>query len=190
MAQDDGLVVFCQNSRLIERYREEIARAPDEAANYFRLARAAEAIGRDLVALEMYGAAIRKARSNETIDGTLLSGAARDQKFRLHIRLAGAARRAEKWEGAAEQLELAGAVARSDGERLQAQLLLADVLLDASRPGDAVAICERLLADERLRPLAVAAADGHRTVRADLMIANALELDRSRARPGSLRAVR
>ncbi len=45
--QADGLVVFCQNSRLIERYRNEIARSPDQAANYFRLARAAEATGRD-----------------------------------------------------------------------------------------------------------------------------------------------
>ncbi len=174
VAQSDGLVVFCQNSRLVERYREEIARAPDEGANYVRLARAAEAIGQDQEALEMYGEATRRARSNETIDGTSLAGAARDQKFRLHVRLAGTARRAGKWEVAAENLELAGAVARSGGERLQAQLLLADILLDASRPRDAVAICERLLSDERLRALAVSAADGHRTVRADLMIADRL----------------
>ncbi len=174
VAQSDGLVVFCQNSRLVERYREEIARAPDEGANYFRLARAAEAIGQDQVALEMYGEATRRARSNETIDGTSLAGAARDQKFKLHVRLAASARRAGKWDAAAENLELAGAVARSGGERLQAQLLLADILLDASRPRDAVAICERLLSDERLRALAVAAPDGHRTVRADLLIADRL----------------
>ena len=174
VAQYDGLVVFCQNSRLIERYREEIARAPEEAANYFRLARAAEAIGRDQEALEMYGEAARRARSNESIDGTSLSGAARDQQFRLHVRLAGESRRAGKWDEAALQLESAGTVARSGGERLQAQLVLADVLLDASRPRDSVAICQRLLSDERLRPLAVAAADGHRTVRADLLIADRL----------------
>ena len=35
-------------------------------------------------------------------------------------------------------------------------------------------ICERLLNDEGLRPLAVAAADGHRTIRADLYIADRL----------------
>ena len=45
------LVVFCQNSRLIDRYRDEIARRPDQAINYYRLAQAAEAIGRDEVAL-------------------------------------------------------------------------------------------------------------------------------------------
>ena len=62
VAQADGLVVFCQNSRLIERYRDEIVRAPDQAANYFRLARAAEAIGRDELALEMYRRGHRRRR--------------------------------------------------------------------------------------------------------------------------------
>ena len=54
VAQSDALVVFCQNSRLIERYRDEIARAPDQAGTYYRLARAAEAVGRDKLALESY----------------------------------------------------------------------------------------------------------------------------------------
>ena len=51
VAQTDALVVFCQNSRLIERYRDEIARAPEQAATYYRLAQAAEAIGQDELAL-------------------------------------------------------------------------------------------------------------------------------------------
>src|SRR5262249_34959815 len=154
-----------------ERYREDIVRAPDQAANYFRLARAAEAIGRDQLALESYQEALRRARADETIDGIPLSGAARDHRFRLLIRLAGQARRARRFDEAAKQLQGAASVARLDSERLAAQLQLADVLLDAERPRDAVDICERVLSDERLRPLAVASADGHRTVRADLMIA-------------------
>ena len=90
VAQADGLVVFCQNSRLIERYREEIARAPDEAANYFRLARAAEAIGRDQLALEN----VRRRRSRRRgrprrSTAFHWSGAARDHQFRLLLRLAG-----------------------------------------------------------------------------------------------------
>jgi outer membrane protein assembly factor BamB/tetratricopeptide (TPR) repeat protein len=174
VAQVDGLVVFCQNSRLIERYREDIARAPEQAANYFRLARAAEAIGRDELALDEYRRAFEKARSNETIDGIPLAMAAQDHQFRLLVRLAGQERRARRWDQAAGNLESAAVVARSDPERLQAQLQLADVLLDADRPRVAVDICERLLADERLRPLAVATADGHRTVRADLLIADRL----------------
>jgi cellulose synthase operon protein C len=174
VAQTDGLVVFCQNSRLIERYRQEIARAPDHGANYFRMARAAEAIGQDQLALEMYGKATTKSKSNETIDGFSLASAARDHQFKLLMRLAGQARRARQWKDATAGLATAAQVARSDPERLQAQLLLADVLLDASEPREAVDICERLLSDERLRPLAVAAPDGRRTVRADLLIADRL----------------
>jgi outer membrane protein assembly factor BamB len=175
VAQADGMVVFCQNSRLIERYRDEIARAPDRAANYFRLARAAEAIGRDPLALEMYERAAQKAQSSETIDGVSLVGAARDHRFRLLLRLAGQARKSKRWDVASAELEIAAQVARSDPDRLQAQLSLADVLLDAGRPRQAVDICERLLTDERLRLLAVAAADGHRTIRADLFIADRLK---------------
>jgi cellulose synthase operon protein C len=172
VAQVDGLAVFCQNSRLIERYRDEIAQFPDRAANYFRLARAAEATGRDQLALDSYRNAGEKARSNETIDGVPLAGAARDHQFRLLVRLAGDTRRARKWDESIALLESAAVVAGTDPERLQALLLLADVLLDAARPKSAVEICERLLADERLRPLAVATPDGHRTIRADILLAD------------------
>ncbi len=102
-------------------------------------------------------------------------GAARDHRFRLLLRLAAQARKARRWDEASSHLDQAAAVARSDPERLQAQLLRADVLLDAGRPKEAVDICERLLTDERLRPLAVVAADGHRTIRADLYIADRLK---------------
>ncbi len=175
VAQADGLVVFCQNSRLIERYQNEIARAPDRASNYFRVARAAEAIGRDPLALEMYGQSATKARPDETIDGVSLLGAARDHRFRLLLRLAARARKSKSWDEASAHLATAATVARSDPERLQAQLLHADVLLDGGRPKEAVDICERLLADEKLRPLAVADDDGHRTIRADLWIADRLK---------------
>jgi cellulose synthase operon protein C len=175
VAQADGMVVFCQNSRLIERYQDEIAKTPDYAPNYFRLARAAEAIGKDQLALAKYAEASRRARPQEMIDGLPLAASARDHHFGLLIRLANQGRRAKKYDQAIVQLEEAAKVARSDPDRLQAQMLLADVLLDARRPGDAVAICERLLNDERLRPLAVAATDGRRTLRADLLIADRLK---------------
>ena len=174
VAQADGMVVFCQNSRLIERYQNEIARAPERAANYFRLARAAEATGRDQLALDMYRQAAQKARSSETIDGIGLVAAARDHRFRMLLRLAGRARKARHFDIASAHLDQAADVARSDQERLEAQLIRADVLLDAARPKEAVQVCERLLTDERLRPLAVAAPDGHRTIRADLFVADRL----------------
>ena len=92
VAQPDALVVFCQNSRLIERYRDELARNPNQAAIHYRLARAAEAIGRDQLALESYDQANHRARPEETIDGVPLGEAARDHEFRLLLRLAAAAR--------------------------------------------------------------------------------------------------
>ena len=176
VAQADGMVVFCQNSRLIERYQNEIARAPDRAVNYFRVARAAEAIGRDPLALEMYRQAALEGPADMRRSTAFRSlGAARDHRFRLLLRLAVQARKSKRWDEASGHLDAAAAVARSDPERLQAQLLRADVLLDAGRPGEAVDICQRLLTDEQLRSLAVAADDGHRTIRADLFIADRLK---------------
>ncbi len=37
VAQSDALVVFCQNSRLIDRYRDELAKNPDRAGTLYRL---------------------------------------------------------------------------------------------------------------------------------------------------------
>src|SRR5207302_261956 len=129
VAQGDALVVFCQNSRLIQRYRDEIARDPGQAAHYFRLARAAEATGRDELALEALGQALAKAHPSETIDGTSLADAARDHQYRLLMRLGGKARGARDWEQAAGRYEAASVAARSDRERLGSRLLFADVLL-------------------------------------------------------------
>src|SRR5690606_38980110 len=52
VAQEDRLVILCQNSRLIERYREAIAAAPEDPRNYLRLAGVAEAVGELELALE------------------------------------------------------------------------------------------------------------------------------------------
>ena len=93
VAQRDGMVVFCQNSRLIERYQNEIARARDFAPNYFRLARAAEAVGRNQLALEMYAEASRLAGPQEMVDGVALAAAASDHRVSLLVRLAGQDRR-------------------------------------------------------------------------------------------------
>ena len=174
VAQSDALVVFCQNSRLIERYREEIARAPGQAATYYRLARAAEAVGRDQLALESYEQASQHAQAAETVDGVPLADAARGHEFRLLARLAAAARREGKLDEARRGLEAAARVSRSDADRLSAYLLLSELETEASRPTVAVEILEKLLTDERLRGLTVSTGDGHRAVRADLLIADRL----------------
>jgi outer membrane protein assembly factor BamB/tetratricopeptide (TPR) repeat protein len=175
VAQSDGLVVFCQNSRLVDRYRDEIAKAPERAANHYRLARAAEAIGREDSALDSYREAIGRARPDETIDGISLAGAARDHLFRLLMRQAGRLRHEHKWEDATRRLEEAARYARADSERLEARMLLADIHLDAAQPGRAVAELEEVLLDARLRPLPMAADEGRRTIRADLLVGDKLD---------------
>ena len=169
-----ALVVFCQNSRLIDRYHEEIARNPDQAPTYYRLARAAEAVGRDQLALESYEQATRKARPDETIDGISLAGASRDHLFRLLMRQAARLRRDHDPAEAIARLEAASGYARTDVNRLEARLRLAEVDEEASRPAEAVGILEDVLLDERLRPLPVTADDGRRTIRADLLVADRL----------------
>jgi outer membrane protein assembly factor BamB/tetratricopeptide (TPR) repeat protein len=175
VAQEDGLVVFCQNSRLIDRYRQEIAQDPERATKHYRLARAAEAIGREEMALDSYREALRKARPDETIDGIPLAGAARDHLFRMLMRQAARLRRDGRWDVAIRQLESAAGFARTDAERLEVRLLLADIHVDSSHPREAVDSLEQVLLDARLRPLPVAADDGRRTIRADLMVADRLE---------------
>lgn len=170
VAQEDGLVVFCQNSRLIHRYRNLIVRSPEKALNHYRLARAAEAIGEEETALESYREAIRRARPEETVDGLALAGAARDHLFRLLVRQASVARKEQRWDAAIRRLNAAAACAQADSDRLEARLALADVHMEASRPGDAVEDLEQVLLDPRLRPLPVTADDGRRTIRADLLV--------------------
>ena len=146
VAQTDALVVFCQNSRLIERYRDEIARNPEQAATYYRLARAAEAVGHDQLALESLRGRRPASRSAaETIDGVPLADAARDHQFRLLIRLAGAERSREASSTTPSHgwKPRRGSPGRTaTGSR--ARLLLADVELEAGRPADAVEILEQL----------------------------------------------
>ncbi|HEV3168417.1 MAG TPA: PQQ-binding-like beta-propeller repeat protein, partial [Isosphaeraceae bacterium] len=173
VAQADALVVFCQNSRLIERYRDEIAHAPQQASSYFRLAQAAEATNQDDLALKSLSEAIVKAKPSELVDGQPLVETARDHQYHLLMKLAGRASSSQDWSMAARRYEEAAGAARADRDRLSARFHLADVQAERGEPQAAVATLQGLLADERLRPLDVAA-DEHRTVRADLLITDRL----------------
>ena len=54
----------------------------------------------------------------------------------------------------------------------------------AGRPPGAITILEQVLTDDRLRGLTVSTADGHRAIRADLLIADRLaEIVKERGRP-------
>lgn len=174
VAQPDGMVVLCQNSRLIERYRNEIALAPKRAASHYRLAQTAEALGRDPLALESYENAARYARHDETVDGVPLLETAHEHEHRLLLRLAMKSRRARNWDESAALLTRAAKGARTDEEGLKAQIQLAEVYAEAGKTERAVEVMCRILGEERMRSLAVAADDGHRTMRADILIADRL----------------
>src|SRR5262249_22490125 len=149
----DQMVVFCQNSRLIQRYRDEIAHAPERAWNYYRLAQTAEATGQEGLALESLEQALRRGRPSETIHCVLLRDGARDHYYRLLMKLGRKARSGRDFAQAAERFEAAGGAARTDRERLAARLILAEVQLDWGRPQGAVVTLQQLLFDDRLRPL-------------------------------------
>ena len=174
VAQASSLVVFCQNSRLIDRYRDEIARAPDQAINYYRLAQAAEAIGRDEVALTSLVEALPRARPSESIDGSPLGDAIRDHQRVLLMKLGRKAKATKDWALAARRFGSAAEAAREDRDRLAARLELSEVQLARGEDRESVATLQSLLGDERMRALTVDAADGHRSVRADLLVADRL----------------
>ncbi|WP_406696671.1 PQQ-binding-like beta-propeller repeat protein [Singulisphaera sp. Ch08] len=174
VAQADALVAFCQNSRLIQRYRDAIARAPDQAGNYFRLAQAAEATNQDELAIESFVMTLKKARPSETMDGVSLSDATRDHQYRLLMKLGKKATTAKEWDQGATRFGAAAQAARVDRDRLTARLKLAEVEVARGTPGEAVRILQGLLEEEPMRLLNLAADDGHRTIRADLLIGDRL----------------
>ena len=174
VAQGDRLVVFCQNRRLIQRYREEIAKTPGQAAPYYRLARAAEATGEDELALQSLDEALGKAKPSETVDGLALASAARDQQFRLLMRLGERARVAGEAGASELRFRSAAGAARTDRDLLKARLSEADAQLARGEPGLSVSTLQALLAEDRFRSLNVAADGGRRSVRSDLYVANLL----------------
>jgi outer membrane protein assembly factor BamB/tetratricopeptide (TPR) repeat protein len=174
VAQADQLVVFCQNRRLIQRYREEIARAPEQASSYYRMAQAAEATGQNELALESLETALAKARPSELIDGTPLVDAGRDQRYRLLMKMGDKARASNALAESEARFNTAAQAARGDRDRLRARLAEADVQLARGQAGAAVGTLQALLAEERLRSLTVAAEEGRRTIRSDLLIGDRL----------------
>ena len=170
----DSLSVFCQNRRLIERYRQEIARSPDDAAAYYRLARVAEATDQEVLALENFDIAVAKAHPSETVDGRPLVSAAKARRYRLLMKIGNDACAAKNWPDAVARFTQASASAESDRDRLSARLQLARAQDSSGDPSSAVATLQGLLAEERLRSLTVPL-DLRLTVRADILVADRLD---------------
>ena len=174
VAQTDRIVVFCQNSRLIQRYREEIVHAPEQASNYYRLAQAAEATGQEGLALESLDDTLRRARPSETIDGVLLVDAARDHQYRLLMKLGQKARANRDGAEAARQLAAAAGVPGRTATAWQRGCSWPKSSSNGVVATEAVVTLQQLLFDDRLRPLNINTEDGHRTIRADLLISDRL----------------
>lgn len=173
VAQADALVVFCTNTLLIKRYREEIARAPERALNYFLLAEAARSAGEDSIALEALDQAIRKAASADLVEGKPLATAARDELYRLLTRMGTKARSTRDWDEAAKRFAAAADLNTSDRDRLSARLRQAEAEAERGDARKAVATLQSLLADERARTLSIPV-DDHRSARADLVVSERL----------------
>lgn len=174
VAQERKLVVFCQNRRLIQRYREEIARFPDQAVPYYRMARAAEATNQDDQALEGFSEALNRARPSETIDGVSLVDSTRDHRFRLLMKMGDKARGAGDAEVSERRFREAAKAARLDRDLLRARLAEANVQLQRGAAAESVGTLQELLAEDRLRGLSVSAEEGRRTIRSDLLIGDRL----------------
>lgn len=182
IAQEDYLVVYCQNKRLIKRYRDLITRSPGSAGAHYRLAQALEREGIVEESLASYAESARRARGSDLVDGRSLRDAARDQGYRLRFRLASRGGEAGDWAAAARWCREAAEVARTDGDRLPALLKLAEAQEKLGKPADAAATLQGILAQEPLQRLSVTT-DASRSVRADLLIAQRLgELIRDHGR--------
>ena len=135
VAQADALVVFCQNSRLIERYRDEIARDPSRPRRTIAWPGPPRPWAATSCALESYEQAAAEARPGRDDRRQAL------WPRRRAITSSGcscgwprphAARRSST--RPQPSLETAARIARSDGDRLRARLLLADLELEADQP--------------------------------------------------------
>ncbi len=173
VAGREELTVFCQNSRLIERYREEIVREPEKASNHYQLARLAEATGQDELALASLEQAVKLAKPADLADGQPLAEVAMAREHHLLMKLAAKAEASNDWITARRHYEQAIHTARSDRDRLTARLNLAEAQSKSGAADKAVSTLQDLLNDERLSVLSVPA-DDRRTVRADLLIADRL----------------
>ena len=174
VAQERKLVVFCQNRRLMQRYRDEIARAPDQAAPYFRLAQAAEATGEDAVALASLDRAVQLGKTSDTIDGVPLVESGRDHRFRLLLKMGEKARASGDWVESERRFHQAIGTARLDRDRLKAILAEADVQLQRGAARESVQTLQSILAASGLRGLSVSAESGRRMIRSDIFIADRL----------------
>lgn len=184
VAERDKLVVYCQNSRLIQKYRELIAARPEDATLRVRLARAAEATGDDAEALAALTEAARLGKRSELIDGRGLLDVASAQRYRLLMKLGKAAFNAGRWEEATTYLRDATACAPTPADRVRSVFPQAEASVSAGRSTEAVALVGGLLRSDATRDVVVEA-EPNRRVRAELLVVERLGDLRTRLGAGA-----
>ncbi len=174
VAQTDRMVVFCQNSRLIQRYREEIVHGAGAGVQLLPAGAGGRGDGerRPGSAVARGGPKAGSAVGYHRRIAACRCGPRSPVSAPDEARAQGAAQKDSRL--ASTRYDAAAEVARSDRDRLSARLVLADTQLDAGRTSDAVTTLQQVLFDDRLRPLNINTEDGHRTIRADLLISDRL----------------
>lgn len=124
VAGADSLNVFTQNSRLIRRYEQLIAEAPDAPSPRYRLATAAENIGETQLALNSYREALKRTKPTDRLDGVAMDQLIRDRLYRLLVKQSSSD---TKPADALELLNEAVTVASDPLKRLAAKMLVASV---------------------------------------------------------------
>lgn len=169
IAENDRLLVFCKHSRMLRRIQERIAGDPDEPTHYYQLARTAEALGDDDLALASLAEVLDRAGPSDRVDGRRLVEAAADDRFKLLMRHARRAAADGEPAVAANHYAEAAAAAPGDHRRFEALLARSEALDASGDPAGAVGVLQGLLADAAVVGLLVPA-DEHRSVRADRLV--------------------
>lgn len=161
VAQPDRLVGFSQFSPRHRQQAEARTRAQaEQALAWFELARCEDALEDWTPAAEHYARALSLARPEELWQGELLAVASRSRLYTLLVRHAATDQAAQAWDAAAGRLTRAAEIAATPVDRLRALFASAEVWIAAGQSAPAVQVWQRILAEDRLAELSVAADDG------------------------------
>lgn len=174
VAQSGKLAVYCQNSRLLQRYKDLIAAKPDDGPAHYQLARVAEATGDEDLALAELAAAARLAAGSDRVDGEPMARMARSRRSKLLVKRAVAASEAKDWGRAIASYDEAARDAVEPDELLAIALDRAKATVESGQAAEAVAILHRLLADPASRQVVVRTG-ATRRIRGDLLVVSRLE---------------
>ena len=169
IAERERLLVFCKDSRMLRYYQDRLAATPDDAGLLYRLARLAETLDMDALALESLDRALEAARPSDRIDGVPLVEAVRSRRFAIRLTQGRQLRESGDTEGAVEAFRLAADDPTGRVGFFEARLEIADAWAEAGAPGRAVDELQALLERPEAARIDLRA-DEQRSVSADRLI--------------------